>query len=62
MASLIPVMAVMKGGIRSSGRTKVRKVPMSSPPRYLAAATSVREAVEGEPPVVSTSTTTKLTE
>ena len=36
-------------------------MPSSSPPRNRAAATSVSEAVVGEPPVVSTSRTTKVT-
>ena len=51
----------MNGGMRPSGRTKVWYVPSSSPPRYRAAATSVSEPLVGDPPVVSTSTTTKVT-
>ncbi len=61
IASLMPVSAVMNGGIRWSGRTKVWYVASSSPPRNRAAATSVSDAVAGDPPVVSTSTTTKVT-
>jgi hypothetical protein len=47
--------------MRSSGRTKVWYVASSSPPRYRAAATSVSDADVGDPPVVSTSSTTNVT-
>ena len=61
MASVIPVRMVMKGGMPQPGFTRVWKVPMHSPPRYLAAPISVIRSCSAEPPVVSKSMTQKVT-
>jgi peptide/nickel transport system substrate-binding protein len=61
ISSLMPVRAVMNGGMASHGSTRVAKVPRHSPPRNLAAATSVRAQVSGPNPLVSTSMTQKVT-
>ncbi len=61
MASVMPVRTLMKGGIGAPGRTRVWNSPSTSPPRTLTAPTSVIDASWGDPPVVSRSTTTKVT-
>ena len=57
MSSVIPVSNEMRGGTLHPGSTSDWSSPTHSPPRYLAAAISVRADVVGEPPVVSTSST-----
>jgi hypothetical protein len=57
----MPVRTVMVGGIATPGLTSVEKVPRHSPPRSLTAPISVMAQSSGDPPVVSTSTTTKVT-
>ena len=61
MAWVMPVRTAMNGGISWSGLTRVWKVPSTSPPRTLTAPISVMAQAAGEPPVVSRSTTTKVT-
>src|SRR3954449_1965117 len=51
----------MDGGMRAPGFTSVWKVPRHSPPRSFTAPISVMADDAGEPPVVSRSTTTKVT-
>ena len=51
----------MNAGIGSAGLTSVWNSPITSPPRTLTAPTSVMCAAAGLPPVVSRSTTTKVT-
>ena len=59
--SVMPVSTVMNGGIGTPGFTSVWNVPRHSPPRYFTAPISVISHAAGEPPVVSRSTTTKVT-
>ena len=61
MASVMPVRIVMNGGMVHPGFTRVWKVPMHSPPRYLAAPISVMRSCSAEPPVVSKSMTQNVT-
>ncbi len=61
MASVMPVSAAMNGGIEWPGLTRVASSPTTSPPRTLTAPTSVMPQSAGDPPVVSRSTTTKVT-
>ena len=60
-SSLMPVRCAMNGGMGSPGFTSAWKTPVRSPPRYLTAPTSVMRQSRGEPPVVSRSTTQKVT-
>ena len=57
----MPVRTVIIGGIATPGLTIVWNVPSRRPPRTLTAPTSVIASVAGDPPVVSRSTTTKVT-
>ena len=59
--SVMPVSTAMNGGIGVPGLTSVWNSPSTSPPRTLTAPTSVISASAGDPPVVSRSTTTKVT-
>ncbi len=59
--SVIPVSTAMNGGIGSAGLTSVWNSPTSSPPRTLTAPISVMPESPGAPPVVSRSTTQKVT-
>ncbi len=61
MASVIPVSTAMNGGTLHIGLTRVWNSPSRSPPRTLTAPISVIADSAGEPPVVSRSTTTKVT-
>ena len=61
MAWVMPVRTVMVGGMRVPGLTKVRNEPSGSPPRTFTAPISVMASVRGSPPVVSRSTTQKVT-
>ena len=61
MASVMPVRMVIDGGIPVPGSTRVWKVPRHSPPRSLTAPTSVMAQSAAEVPVVSRSTTQKVT-
>jgi len=60
IASVMPVSTEIIGGIDPAGRTSVPNSPITSPPRTFTAPTSVIES-SAEPPVVSRSTTTKVT-
>ena len=51
----------MNGGIGVRGSTRVSNAASRSPPRYRTAPISVILDVAGEPPVVSRSTTQKVT-
>ncbi len=62
IASVMPVSATIIGGMGIPGSTRVWNSPMTSPPRVLTAPISVMALVRGEPPVVSRSTITKVTE
>ena len=57
---VIPVSTAISGGICDRGLTRVWNSPSTSPPRTLTAPTSVIMSVSA-PPVVSRSTTQKLT-
>ena len=59
--SVMPVSTVMNGGIGTPGLTSVSNRPRHSPPRYLTAPTSVIAQSLGDAPVVSRSSTTKVT-
>jgi hypothetical protein len=61
MPSVIPVSTAMNGGIGSCGLTRLWNSPSTSPPRTLTAPISVIEDTPGAPPVVSRSTTQKVT-
>ena len=61
IASLMPVSTEMKGGIGTPGLTSVWNSPSRSPPRTFTAPISVISQLAGDPPVVSRSTTTKVT-
>jgi hypothetical protein len=61
IASVMPVRTVMNGGIGPPGLTSVANCPSSSPPRTLTAPISVMPSPSGAPPVVSRSSTTKVT-
>ena len=61
IASVIPVSTAMNGGIGTPGFTRVWNSPTTSPPRTLTAPISVIPQSFGDPPVVSRSTTTKVT-
>ena len=61
MAEVMPVSATMLGGSPVPGSTSVASSPSSSPPRTLTAPISVIASVFAEPPVVSRSSTTKVT-
>ena len=61
MRSVMPVRTEMNAGIGSAGLTSVWNSPSTSPPRTLTAPISVMCAPAGLPPVVSRSTTTKVT-
>ena len=61
MDSVIPVRTVIEGGTRQPGLTMVWKVPRHSPPWKRAPPTSVMEQLRGEVPVVSRSSTQKVT-
>src|ERR1700712_2464829 len=52
---------VICGGMLRPGSTRVANSPSTSPPRTLTAPISVIDSVCAEPPVVSRSTTTKVT-
>src|SRR5215213_1396836 len=58
---VMPVRALISGGIETSGLTRVWKVPRTSPPRILTAPTSVMRSLAADPPVVSRSRTTNST-
>ena len=60
IALVIPVSTAISGGIFDRGFTRVWNSPSTSPPRTLTAPTSVIMSVSA-PPVVSRSTTQKLT-
>ena len=57
----MPVSTVIIGGIGTPGLTSVSNRPSSSPPRSFTAPISVIASAAAEPPVVSRSTTTKVT-
>jgi hypothetical protein len=57
----MPVRWEIWRGIATPGFTSVSNVPRRSPPRSLIAPTSVMRESVGDPPVVSRSTTTKVT-
>ena len=59
--SVMPVRTLMNAGIGAPGRTSVCSSPRTSPPRTLTAPISVISQSAAEPPVVSRSTTTKVT-
>ena len=62
MELLMPVSTAMNGGISVCGLTSVWNSPSTSPPRTLTAPISVIiEPASAEPPVVSRSTTVKVT-
>ena len=61
MASVIPVRKVIIGGMGMPGFTRVWNSPRHSPARYFTAPISVMAHSLGDPPVVSRSTTTKVT-
>ena len=61
MAVVMPVRTEMVGGTGRPGFTSVAKVPRHSPPRTLTAPISVIAQSMGDPPVVSRSTTQKVT-
>ena len=61
IAVVMPVSATMFGGRPVPGSTRVASSPSSSPPRTLTAPISVIASVLAEPPVVSRSSTTKVT-
>ena len=61
IASVMPVRTEMNAGIGSPGLTNVWNSPSTSPPRTLTAPISVMPHSVGLPPVVSRSTTTKVT-
>ncbi|CNG09200.1 Uncharacterised protein [Mycobacterium tuberculosis] len=61
IAVVMPVSAVMNGGTGPPGSTSVPSSPSSSPPRTFTAPISVMAESAAEPPVVSRSTTTKVT-
>ena len=57
----MPVSIVMNGGIPVPGLTSVWKVPTTSPPKYFTAPISVISQVLADAPVVSRSSTQKVT-
>ena len=61
IAWVIPVSIVIIGGIGTPGFTNVSNRPRSSPPRIRSAPISVMASTAGDVPVVSRSTTTKVT-
>src|SRR3954471_7152306 len=61
IVDVIPVSTLMYGGISRPGSTRVWNSPSTTPPRTLTAPISVIALSFGEPPVVSRSTTTKVT-
>ncbi len=61
MLSEMPVSTWMNAGIEDPGLTRVWNSPSTSPPRTLTAPTSVIAHSWALPPVVSRSTTTKVT-
>ncbi len=61
IASVIPVRTEMNGGIGASGRTSVASSARTSPPRIFTAPISVISLSAARLPVVSRSTTTKVT-
>ncbi len=61
IASVMPVSTEMNAGMGSPGSTRVWNSPTTSPPRTLTAPISVMPHSAGLPPVVSRSTTTKVT-
>ncbi len=61
IAVVMPVSDWMNGGIGRWGLTRVWNSPSTSPPRTLTAPISVMAESAGLPPVVSRSTTTKVT-
>ena len=60
--SVMPVSTEMKAGMAPPGLTRVWNSPTTSPPRTLTAPISVMPHSAGLPPVVSRSTTTKVTD
>ncbi len=58
----MPVSTEMNAGIAAPGLTRVWNSPTTSPPRTLTAPISVMPHSTGLPPVVSRSTTTKVTD
>ena len=58
---MIPVSEATNAGMGEPGLTRLWNSPMRSPPRTLTAPISVMPASAGAPPVVSRSTTTKVT-
>jgi hypothetical protein len=63
IAVVMPVSAMICGGMLRPGSTSVASSPSTSPPRTLTAPISVIESwfsPDAEPPVVSRSTTTKV--
>jgi hypothetical protein len=62
MESVMPVSTEMKAGMAAPGLTSVWNSPTTSPPRTLTAPISVMPHSIGLPPVVSRSTTTKVTD
>ena len=61
IALLMPVSTDTNAGIGSPGRTSVWNSPSTTPPRTLTAPISVMLLPAGLPPVVSRSSTTKVT-
>ena len=61
MALVMPVKALMTGGMGTRGLTRLWNSPSTSPPRTLTAPNSVMWSPWALPPVVSRSTTTKVT-
>src|SRR5699024_7727383 len=61
MAVVMPVSTVIIGGTGTPGFTSDWNSPSTCPPRTLTAPISVIAEPDGEPPVVSRSTTTKVT-
>ncbi len=57
----MPVSTAMNGGMPPPGFTRVWNTPSTTPPRTRTAPNSVIADAAGEPPVVSRSTTTKVT-
>src|SRR4029453_10068799 len=61
IGSVMPVRALISGGVGNPGVTRVGKVPRPPPPRILTPPTSVMRSLAGDPPVVSRSSTTNST-
>ena len=61
IASVMPVRTATYGGMPRRGSTSVANSPRIRPPRTLTAPISVISSPSAEPPVVSRSTTTKVT-